>query len=383
MRSLNHIHLPGRLTLSLVGAAVLVLSVTATAGTINTSSLDWGVQYMIDESQTVFGNSQVVNPRDNRGLALSYDGRYLYAGYNNSFNNTGEVRMIDTTIADYTSATVAVLPGLRGKAIATDDQGRVYMAEGSSIHIYDSTLSTSLYTISNLTKSEGISVVRESGSLALYASDRTDGTLSRWTISEGVGDAVTGAVQEGLDGDGLLNITGASDLRGIEVDVLGRIWLADKGTDAVFRINNDGTGFTSMALDNPMDIAFDGDQVFISQYTDRMMSALAMDTMSLLDSFTAPWSALALDADGQSGYGAFSGLAMGMGKLFVANEAGQTAGERSTYGAIDANSGWDGSDYYTDLYADDNDPILVITPEPASLLLLVLGSRAFLKRRRV
>jgi hypothetical protein len=290
--------------------------------------------------------------------------------------------MIDTTVADYTNATLAVLPGLRGKAIATDDQGRVYLAEGSTIQIYDSTLSTSLYTIPNLTKAEGISVVRENGNLALYASDRTDGTLSRWTISEGVGNAVNGVIQEGLDGDGLLSISGANDLRGIEVDSLGRIWMADKGADAVFRINNDGTGFTSMALDNPIDIAFDGDQAFISQYTERTLSLLATDTMALLDSFVAPWSALALDANGQSGYGAFSGLAMANGKLFLANEAGQTANERSIYGRDDANSGWDGGDYYTDLYADDNDPILVLTPEPTAVILLGLGSLVLLKRRR-
>src|SRR6266853_5156778 len=45
----------------------------------------WSVQYLIDNSRTVFGRPQKVSPRHNRGLAISPDGKYLYAGYHHSF----------------------------------------------------------------------------------------------------------------------------------------------------------------------------------------------------------------------------------------------------------------------------------------------------------
>ncbi|MBN1796388.1 MAG: PEP-CTERM sorting domain-containing protein [Sedimentisphaerales bacterium] len=37
--------------------------------------------------------------------------------------------------------------------------------------------------------------------------------------------------------------------------------------------------------------------------------------------------------------------------------------------------------YYTDLYYDDNDPILFATPEPATIALLLLGA-GFIRRKR-
>src|SRR5271168_4135002 len=72
----------------------------------------WSVQYLIDNSQSVFGRSQQVYPRGNRGLAISPDGNFLYAAYTQSFNsgvtlrprdslmtNTGEVRKIDLRVS--------------------------------------------------------------------------------------------------------------------------------------------------------------------------------------------------------------------------------------------------------------------------------------------
>ena len=76
------------------------------------------------------GTESVQLPRDNRGLAISPDGKFLYLGYNNALR---EVRKIDLSKADYTDATVARTTVSRGKAIAVDDQGRVYLADGGAI----------------------------------------------------------------------------------------------------------------------------------------------------------------------------------------------------------------------------------------------------------
>ena len=105
-------------------------------GTLAASPTDpgWSVQYWVDASSAPpsYGSSQADKPRDNRGLALSPTNQYLYAGYNNPTGSQGEVRKIDTTKTsplDQT-AVVAFLIGFRGKAIAVDDKGRVYLAEG-------------------------------------------------------------------------------------------------------------------------------------------------------------------------------------------------------------------------------------------------------------
>jgi hypothetical protein len=97
---------------------------------------------------------------------------------------------------------------------------------------------------------------------------------------------------------------------------------------------------------------------------------------------------LALDPIGQSGGGALSGIVVVPGQgLNVSNETGQTAGEKSIYGRVDANSGWLGDAYYTDLTHDDNAPILFAgtIPEPISLIFYgtgVVGVLGFAVRRK-
>ena len=332
------------------------------------ASTDWSVQYMIDQSQTVGGYSQFSDPRMNRGLALSPDGKYLYAGYNNPNpklpdppgKHDKQVRMIDTTVADYTAATVAILQGDRGKAIATDDKGRVYLAEGSDtdtkdgpgIHIYDANLATKLLTIgvgTGLTKPEGVAVTRENGQLVLYVTDRTLKTLNRFLITEGppLTATLTATIAIG------------AELRGVEVDPAGRIWMAGYADGTVYRVNSDGTGLVSATVGGkPMDIDFCCGQVFVTQFTTRTITVLKQDDLSFVDTLTPPWADLKLDPGGNV---ALSGIAVASGAIYVANEAGQTANEHSTYGLSDTQSGYIGSEFYTDLTHDDNEPILKIT----------------------
>ncbi len=339
------------------------------------------MQYLIDQSQSVGGKSQWAGPRDNRGLALSPDRRFLYAGYNNpsSGDNPFQVRKIDTTIADYTDATVAILTGYRGKAIATDDVGRVYLAEGTKVAIFDAGLTTSLYEITGLTATEGVAVTRENGALVLYTSDRTVKTLTRWVLTEAAG-GVSAATKTGLGGSGVLGLSAApaSNPRGVAIDLAGRIWVADLGDNKVFRVRADGTALTSVAVAKAMAIAFDGTQALVTQSTNRTIAVLDQETMAAVPGspLTPPWAALALDPDGQSGGGALSGIAMGDGAfVYVSNEAGQTAGETSTYGRVDAESSPPGSDpFYTDASHDDNDPILVLVGPDRSPPTVVCGS---------
>jgi hypothetical protein len=365
--------------IGLIIGAALLLQTVGSAAQINLDNLDWSVQYMIDSSQTDFGELQSPNPRNTRGLALSADGQYLYAGYNNG-SNVGEVRKIDLTVSDYIDASVARVTGVRGKSIAVDDAGRVYLGEGTSIKIYDGDFGFQ-YSIAT-TNCEGVTVQREGGTLAMYATDRNNKTVSRWALTES-GGAITGAALGGLDGDGVVSVTGASSLRGLDIDLDGRIWMADSGANLVFRVNGDGTGLTSVSVAKAMDIGFDNGRALVTQYTSRTISVLDVIDMSLVSSVTVPWAGLELDPDGQSAGGALSGIVVLPGEgFYVSNETGQTADEKSTYGRTDGNSGWIGDKFYTDLSSDDNDPILLAVPEPATLSILTLGGLAMLRRRR-
>jgi uncharacterized repeat protein (TIGR01451 family) len=113
---------------------------------------------------------------------------------------------------------------------------------------------------------------------------------------------------------------------------------------------------------NAIAIGFDDTQAFVTQYTNRTITVLDQETMiSVTGSpLTPPWADLDLDPDGQTGAGALSGIAMGDGPFFyVANEAGQTADDKSTYGRIDADSRVPGSEpFFTDATHDDNEPVL-------------------------
>ena len=329
-------------------------------------NLQWAIPYMIDNSQTVLGQPQATSPRDNRGLAISPDGRYLYAGYNNG----PEVRKLDLTQTGYTAMTIARTTVSRGKAIAVDGQGRVYLAEGGAIKIMDANLAGVQYTITGtglVTKCEGVAATRESGKLVLYNTERGGpNTLTRWELTES-GGQVTNAVRAGLDGDGVITITGASDMRGCAVDSLGRIWIADPlattGTGKVFRVNSDGAGLVSASVGNPYAIGFNGSEVVVTGGYQRLVTVLNNDLSGTPWTFTIPWVGLELDPDGQGDVGMLSGIAFtpNGGGFYLTNEGGQTANEKSTYGAQDANSGWLAGKYYTDLYNDDNDPILYAT----------------------
>ena len=342
-------------TLLAFAACLLGLSSEAVAG----DAYKWSVQYLIDNSRTIFGRPQKVSPRHNRGLAISPDFKYLYAGYHHSFNNSGEVRRIRIDVADYDRATEALLPGVQGKSIATDDKGRVYICDMACVVVYDALLERREVRIPT-TVCEGVVTAREGGQLVLYGTDREDGTLSRWVMQES-GDEVTAATQSGFDGSGVMKVPGAFDLRGMTIDGKGNFWLADLKGNKVFRISQDGKDVKSVAVSLPMDIAIDGDRVFVTRSTERAITVLDGE-LNVIGSLNVPWEELELSPFGNSRNGALSGIVVVPGKgFFVANEAGQTANQRSTYGRIDDHSDFVNGKLYRDVFEDDNEPILRAT----------------------
>jgi len=335
----------------------------------------WSVQYLIDNSQSVFGRSQQVYPRANRGLAISPDGNFLYAAYTQSFNsgatlrprdarmtNSGEVRKIDLRVPDYENATVVVLPYHRAKAIAVDDQTRVYLAEESMIEVYDSDLKNVIVTIP-MQDCDGVAVTHEQGETVLYASERDLGELHRYLIDTRFGSGGAEATPAGLGGNGVMKIAGAKSLRGVAVDPTGKIWIADEQADKIFRVDPDGTHQASVDLSRPMAIAFFDDTALVSRYIDCQI-ALVSEDMVVTGNLSVPWEELELSPYGNNHDGGLSGIAVipGGKGFYVANEHGQTANQRSTYGRTDQNSEVIDGKIYTDAFGDDNDPILRAVP---------------------
>ena len=333
-------------------AALLLSTRPASAG----DAYKWTVQYLIDQSRSVFGHPQKISPRHNRGLAISADGKFLYAGYHHSADGIGEVRRIQIDVADFERATVALLSGVLAKGIATDDKGRVYICDTSAIQVYDAALETRLLRIPAGTV-DSVATAREGGDLVLYGSDRDDGTLSRWVLKEN-GNGLSGATLGGFGGSGVFKVPGAVDLRGVKVDAKGNLWVVDLKGSKVFKMKADGSDVKSVEVKGPMDVAIDGQRVLVTRWYDRAITVLD-DELNVLGSLSVPWEELELSPFGNNHDGRLSGIVTVPGKgFFVANERGQTANQKSTYGRIDKDSDLIDEKLFRDATHDDNEPIL-------------------------
>ena len=318
----------------------------------------WTVQYLVDNSQSCFGQSQKIWPRRNRGIALSADGKYLYLGYTHGANGVGEVRKVAIGITDdYTRATSRVLRGPLAKAITCDDKGRVYIANGGEILIYDSEIQRLQHKIA-ISICEGVAVTREGKELVLYATDPQLSELQRFVLEE-KGNEITGDTPAGLKEGGRLAINGSLSLRNCKVDPKGNIWVADHDGGRVFRISPDGQKIESADVRTPIDVAFDGNRAYVTCGEERVVAVMETDSMKLLGNLAVPWDELELSPKGNNSKGSLCGIVAIPGKgFFVTNEGGQTANQKSTYGRADENTDFVLGKLYRDAYLDDNEPVL-------------------------
>ncbi|MEQ1860354.1 MAG: hypothetical protein ABMA13_10490 [Chthoniobacteraceae bacterium] len=319
----------------------------------------WSVQYIIDTSQSVLGQDQGKFPRRNRGLALSPDGQFLYAGYIQGENGQGQVRKIAVDEPDYEFATVNILSGPTAKALATDDKGRVYITDAHGVFIYDANLEEQQHRIVT-GNCEGLAAVREGGKLVLFTSDRARRSITRWALTED-DDRVIDAEPAGFDGTGVFRVPGAYSLRGLKVDAAGNIWVCDFDANKVFRIRKDAKDVASVEVRTPVDLAFDGKRVFVTRGPERIITVLDQDLV-VAGSLNVPWEELELSLWGNNRNGALCGIVAVPGKgFYVANEGGQTVNQKSTYGKADDFAEILGEKVFRDSQNDDNEPILKAT----------------------
>jgi hypothetical protein len=318
----------------------------------------------VDVDDVIFGINQDATPRDNRGLALSSNKRFLYLGYTLPKR---VVRRIDLSVSDPAQNHGAVVvqlqlpPGTQpARDIATDDLGRVYLALGTKIAVYKPNLQAPpLHTISSFTACEGVTTRRENGTMVIYATDRLDKTLERFTLVEGVDFAITSSSKAGLDGDGEVRIIGSSSPRGLNVASNGTVWIADPIRGKVYRVNPGGSTVDSTVVGRAMDIAIDAGrrEVYVSQFSLRTLKVLNLSTGKIKRTLTPPAADLKVDLDGETGTGAFSGIDVGSCKrVYVANEQG-----RSLLVGNPPDSPFSNVDDNNDVKAADADPVLVVT----------------------
>jgi len=214
-----------------------------------------------------------------------------------------------------------------------------------------------------MSECDGVAVTREGGETVLYATEREIGELHRYLIDTRFGSGGAQATPAGLGGSGVLRITGAMSLRGVAVDGKGRIWIADEEGNRVYRVNSDGSGLASVEVNKPIGIAFMDDTALVTRFTDQQIALISPD-MVVTGNLSVPWEELDLAPFGNDRDGALSGIATipGGKGFYVADEHGQTADQKSTYGRTDQNSQVIDGKLYTDAFQDDNDPILRALP---------------------
>ncbi len=325
----------------------------------------WQIQHILDNDDFVMGVQQshdnAYAPRDNRGLALSPDHQFLYLGYNNPPERR-LVRKISVHVKDPASNGLAVVAQLAlptasapAKAIATDDRGRVYLARGRVLEIYDADLSERLYTLTGFEKCEGVAVARVAGKLAVYAADRARGMLSRFELAEGEGAKVRHAKLAGLNGEGEMTIAESRSLRGLAVQSNGVVWLADREASRVFRLQSNGKVYGA-AVRNAFDIALDEKrgEVFVTQDTLCTIAVLRLADGMPLRTITPPFAELKL-TDKRATI-ALAGIEAIPGqRLFVSNEAG-----RSTTSPATGDSPFSDADDNNIMLDDDDEPVLTM-----------------------
>lgn len=311
-------------------------------------------------------------PTDNRGLALDETGTVLYRGFN---GGTRQVQRIDLpkvgpTVADALLPS-ALATGDRGKAIAVGS-GRVFTTgyDGESIRVYDAelvgpaTYTADMFGVSSI-RIEGLAVSGEDDPVWLYAADRDAGTLSGLALQGQGAAGDVGTLSMAMSWQ--VAVPGAVQPRGVAVDKVGRVWVADSHADTVSRYEVDTdtwqqVNLGDVGLGSPYYIAFVNDLALVTLGYRQTIAVLDLEQMTFKGTVRPPWDEL--------------GLAVPYGRQGMAMLTGITALPDGQGVMVS----WEGGVTLDGALAD---PVLLArVPEPATLALLAAGLLVAVRRRR-
>lgn len=272
----------------------------------------------------LFDRAVTGGERSLRGLALSHDETSLYGGYIQSSSSAGVRHYtlagdppVATAQAFYnvtSSANGSSSADHQPKAIATDSRGLVFIGsskdstsgDNARVIVQDSTLGAGTRVIAladieapgSVTSERvgGLDVREVGGTIYLYASRESGGSawIERYIVGGSDVASTTLTLDSSFNGSGRFSLrtvfAGASNLRGIEVDADGNIFVTSAADNALYRVSADLSTVTSQTVANAYDVAlFDG-RAFVTSYASddsAIVELLGDASLALRGSFDA------------------------------------------------------------------------------------------------
>jgi hypothetical protein len=301
-----------RLARLFFGTAVLGLA----SGLARADTADWSTFYEHEQRDGLFSI---------RGLALARDGSgdVYYAHIQNALDGPAlpEDDAVNIVRLDPSGAVVASIavgsydphnpwpPGdPQPKAIACDDRGYLYAVLGDHIRIFDADLAGEVASVAveGSLHLEGVTVQEVGGVYYVFVSDRSDGMIRRYDVTDPTRPTLT---------SWRFPLEAAVSARGVAVDRAGRVWIADKDGDQVFRVSADARTVTAVPLATPLDVAFFGPVACVSRQDGAASSVevLDLETLAVVETLSPP-------SLGEGSYGLGGIDVTPAGMLFVADE---------------------------------------------------------------
>jgi hypothetical protein len=248
------------------------------------------------------------------------------------------------------------------KAVTTDDRGNVFIAfrnsgnTSSYIQSRTATFGSSSNSAGTTPVIGGLTAYSAGSNYYALAGFEAGGLIQRYDVT----NAGAMVLDTSFGTLGSFNISGATDIRGVEVDAAGNIFAASRGDGKLYRVSADLSTVTSVSLTRAMDVALYGGNAYVTSYngTSSLIKVYDATTLALIDTITIS----TLDANPYS------------------------RGSNEGWGGIDIDSSgriWLADQHYGST-GGTQDRLLVSSavPEPTGIALLGLGAGALLLRRR-